>query len=57
MVLRMYIDEVLIDEIPITTTANLASKEEALIENNLELIESYNTDPVFYVEGIPSKMN
>ena len=57
MVLRMYIDEVAVDEKLIASTENIALLQQEMIEENIDLIDNYDKEPVFYIEGVPSKAN
>ena len=57
MLLRMYVEDKLIDEIFIMSLKDVTTAEADLLDKHDDLLETIPTDPVFYVEGVPSKLN
>jgi hypothetical protein len=53
----MHIGDRLIEAVHIDSTKDIATIREELLDKYFELIESSGQDPVFYIEGVPSKAN
>ncbi len=53
----MYLSNEIIDKLPIGTNADIPKEINRLINKHQDLIEKQDSQPYFYFEYIPSRMN